>query len=53
MLESVGSDLAHVVHISVFLDRVSDFEAMNAATSNLESSDLQQDRVCVHPATFF
>lgn len=31
MLESVGSDLAHIVHISVFLDRMSDFEAMNAA----------------------
>ena len=31
MLESVGSDLAHVVHINVFLDRMSDFEAMNAA----------------------
>lgn len=31
MLESVGSDLAHVVHINVFLDRMSDFEQMNAA----------------------
>lgn len=31
MLESVGSDLAHIVHINVFLDRMSDFEAMNAA----------------------
>ena len=31
MLESVGSDLAHVVHINVFLDRMADFEAMNAA----------------------
>jgi 2-iminobutanoate/2-iminopropanoate deaminase len=31
MLESVGSDLAHVVHITIFLDRMSDFDAMNAA----------------------
>jgi 2-iminobutanoate/2-iminopropanoate deaminase len=31
MLESVGSDLAHIVHINVFLDRMSDFEQMNAA----------------------
>lgn len=31
MLASVGSDLAHVVHVNVFLARMSDFEAMNAA----------------------
>jgi 2-iminobutanoate/2-iminopropanoate deaminase len=31
MLESVGSDLSHVVHINIFLDQMSDFEAMNAA----------------------
>jgi 2-iminobutanoate/2-iminopropanoate deaminase len=31
MLESVGSDLAHVVHVNVFLKQMSDFEAMNAA----------------------
>jgi len=31
MLESVGSDLAHVVHVNVFLLDMSDFEAMNAA----------------------
>ena len=31
MLESVGSDLAHVVHINVFLKEMGDFEAMNAA----------------------
>jgi 2-iminobutanoate/2-iminopropanoate deaminase len=31
MLESVGSDLAHVVHANVFLRRMSDFETMNAA----------------------
>ena len=31
MLESVGSDLSHVVHINVFLAQMSDFETMNAA----------------------
>lgn len=31
MLSSVGSDLAHVVHVNVFLGQMSDFEAMNAA----------------------
>src|SRR6266496_4654094 len=31
MLESVGSDLAHVVHINIFLSEMSDFDAMNAA----------------------
>ena len=31
MLSAVGSDLAHVVHVNVFLLRMSDFEAMNAA----------------------
>ena len=31
MLESVGSDLDHVVHVNVFLKEMSDFEAMNAA----------------------
>lgn len=31
MLESVGSDLAHVVHVNVFLRDMRDFEAMNAA----------------------
>ena len=31
MLESVGSDLDHVVHVNVFLKDMSDFEAMNAA----------------------
>jgi 2-iminobutanoate/2-iminopropanoate deaminase len=31
MLESVGSDLSHVTHINVFLQQMSDFEAMNAA----------------------
>ena len=31
MLESVGSDLAHVVHVNVFLKDVRDFEEMNRA----------------------
>jgi 2-iminobutanoate/2-iminopropanoate deaminase len=31
MLESVGSDLAHVVHVNVFLRDMRDFNAMNAA----------------------
>jgi 2-iminobutanoate/2-iminopropanoate deaminase len=31
MLESVGSDLNHVIHINIFLKEMSDFEAMNAA----------------------
>jgi 2-iminobutanoate/2-iminopropanoate deaminase len=31
MLESVGSDLAHVVHVNVFLLEMADFDAMNAA----------------------
>ena len=31
MLETVGSDLAHVVHVSVFLDQMSDFDGMNVA----------------------
>ena len=31
MLESVGSDLDHVLHINVFLLRMADFEEMNRA----------------------
>lgn len=31
MLESVGSDLNHVVHVNVFLKDVQDFEEMNRA----------------------
>jgi len=31
MLESVGSDLGHVVHVNIFLLHMSDFDAMNAA----------------------
>lgn len=31
MLEAVDSDLNHITHINVFLQHMSDFEAMNAA----------------------
>ncbi|HNX31258.1 MAG TPA: Rid family hydrolase [Holophaga sp.] len=31
MLESVDSDLDHVLHINIFLKHMADFEAMNAA----------------------
>ena len=31
MLESAGSDLAHIVHINAFLAHMSDFDAMNEA----------------------
>ncbi len=31
MLESVGSDLNHVIHINVFLKDMQDFESMNRA----------------------
>jgi 2-iminobutanoate/2-iminopropanoate deaminase len=31
MLASVDSDLAHIVHVNVFLLRMADFEAMNRA----------------------
>jgi 2-iminobutanoate/2-iminopropanoate deaminase len=31
MLESVGSDLEHVMHVNVFLLRMSDFDEMNRA----------------------
>ncbi len=31
MLQSVGSDLEHVMHINIFLKEMSDFEAMNRA----------------------
>ena len=31
MLESVGSDLDHVLHLNVFLKNMSDFEEMNRA----------------------
>ena len=31
MLEAVGSDLDHVVHVNVFLKDMADFDALNAA----------------------
>ena len=31
MLEAVGSDLNHTVHINIFLKSMADFDAMNAA----------------------
>ena len=31
MLDAVGSDLDHAVHINIFLKTMADFEAMNAA----------------------
>ena len=31
MLEAVGSDLSHVIHINVFLKDMQDFESMNRA----------------------
>lgn len=31
MLESVDSDLEHIVHVNIFLKNMSDFEAMNQA----------------------
>jgi 2-iminobutanoate/2-iminopropanoate deaminase len=31
MLEAVGSDLNHIVHVNAFLQNMSDFEGMNAA----------------------
>jgi 2-iminobutanoate/2-iminopropanoate deaminase len=31
MLESAGSDLAHVIHVNIFLKEMGDFEAMNVA----------------------
>ena len=31
MLESVNSDLSHVIHVNVFLKDMNDFEAMNRA----------------------
>lgn len=35
MLESAGSDLAHAVHVNVFLLDMADFEAMNAAYADV------------------
>jgi len=31
MLQSVGSDMDHIVHVNIFLKNMSDFEEMNEA----------------------
>ena len=31
MLESVGSDLSHIIHLNIFLKNMSDFDEMNRA----------------------
>jgi 2-iminobutanoate/2-iminopropanoate deaminase len=31
MLESIESDIAHVIHVNIFPKEIGDFEAMNAA----------------------
>lgn len=38
MLTSVGSDLDHIVHITIFLKNMQDFEAMNQAYVEMMSS---------------
>ena len=38
MLEHVGSDLAHVVHVNVFLADMADFAAMNGAYASAMGS---------------
>ena len=38
MLASVGSDLAHVVHVNVFLKDMGDFETMNRAYAEMMGS---------------
>lgn len=40
MLAAVGSDLAHVVHVNVFLLHMSDFEAMNRVYAEVFGSHL-------------
>jgi 2-iminobutanoate/2-iminopropanoate deaminase len=35
MLDAVGSDLDHAVHINIFLKSMADFEAMNAAYTEI------------------
>lgn len=38
MLESVGSDLQHIVHVNVFLKDMKDFESMNRAYAEVMGS---------------
>lgn len=40
LLESVGSDLAHVVHVNIFLLHMSDFDAMNRVYAEMFGSHL-------------
>jgi enamine deaminase RidA (YjgF/YER057c/UK114 family) len=59
MLEAVGSDLEHVVHVNIFLKRMSDFESMNATYVDkmaaiarpgpLSASANSRSRVCSSP----
>lgn len=46
MLQSAGSDLAHVLHINVFLKDMGDFEAMNRAYEQ-ELADLRPARTAI------
>jgi 2-iminobutanoate/2-iminopropanoate deaminase len=40
MLESVGSDLEHIMHINVFLLRMDDFDELNRAYSEIITTHL-------------
>ncbi len=40
MLESVGSDLGHIVHVNIFLKNMQDFEEMNRAYVEMMGSHL-------------
>jgi 2-iminobutanoate/2-iminopropanoate deaminase len=49
MLESVGSDLNHVVHVNVFLKDVRDFEEMNRAyVQTMEEHRPARTVICVN-----
>lgn len=38
MLEAVGSDLEHVLHVNIFLQDMADFDAMNVAYAEMMGS---------------
>jgi 2-iminobutanoate/2-iminopropanoate deaminase len=40
MLESVGSDLGHVIHVNIFLKHMQDFDEMNRAYVEMMGSHL-------------
>jgi 2-iminobutanoate/2-iminopropanoate deaminase len=40
MLESVGSDLEHIIHINVFLKNMSDFDELNRAYTEMMRTHL-------------